>query len=65
MEDLIRLSKADESALPLKKSTLRKWKHLRKHPELFVTFGSTVFVDLQVLKQLIEAGRGSHAKSGG
>lgn len=63
MHDLIRLSKADETALPLKKSTLYKWKHLQKHPDLFVKLGSAVFIDLKMLNKLIEAGRGTHAKA--
>lgn len=54
--NLIRLSKAD--SLPLTKATLYKWKHLRKHPRLFVKLGGALFVDLEVLKEIIEAGRG-------
>lgn len=53
---LIRLSKAH--SLPLAKATLYKWKHLRKHPRLFVKLGGALFVDLEVLKEIIEAGRG-------
>jgi hypothetical protein len=53
--NLIRLSKAD--SLPLAKATLYKWKHLRKHPRLFVKLGGALFVDLDVLGQIIEAGR--------
>jgi hypothetical protein len=53
--NLIRLSKAD--SLPLRKSTLYKWKHLRKYPQLFVKLGGALFVDLNVLDEIIEAGR--------
>jgi hypothetical protein len=52
---LVRVSQAE--GLPLKKSTLYKWKHLNKHPELFVKLGGAVFVDLTVLGELIEQGR--------
>jgi hypothetical protein len=65
MENLLRVSKARENDLPLARSTLYKWKHRGKYPNLFVKLGSALFVDLNELKQLIEAGRGSHAKSGG
>lgn len=53
--NLIRLSKAD--ALPLCKSTLYKWKHLGKFPQLFVKLGGALFIDLNVLDEIIEAGR--------
>ncbi len=53
--NLVRLSKADN--LPLRKSTLYKWKHLHKFPELFVKLGGALFVDLKALDELIEAGR--------
>jgi hypothetical protein len=53
--DLVRLSKAD--SLPLCKSTLYKWKHLGKFPKLFVKLGGALFIDLNELEELIEAGR--------
>jgi hypothetical protein len=53
--NLIRLAKAD--SLPLCKSTLYKWKHLGKFPQLFVKLGGALFVDLNVLDEIIEAGR--------
>jgi len=53
---LVRLSKAD--FLPLKRSTLYKWKHIGKYPELFVKLGGAVFVDLDYLEKIIETGRG-------
>jgi len=53
--NLIRLAKAD--SLPLRKSTLYKWKHLGKFPRLFVKLGGALFVDLNVLDEIIEAGR--------
>jgi len=53
--NLVRVSKAD--SLPLSKATLYKWKHLKKHPGLFIKIGGALFVDLKVLNKIIEAGR--------
>ena len=53
--NLCRISKADD--LPFKKSTLYKFKHMGKYPELFVKIGGALFVDLKALDELIEAGR--------
>jgi hypothetical protein len=53
--DLVRLAKAD--SLPLCKSTLYKWKHLGKYPQLFVKLGGALFVDLNALEEVIESGR--------
>ncbi|MGA8141171.1 MAG: hypothetical protein WB948_10830 [Desulfobaccales bacterium] len=53
--NLVRVSKAD--ALPIKRSTLYKWNHLRKFPQLFLKVGGMLFVDLDVLDGVIEAGR--------
>jgi hypothetical protein len=53
--NLIRLAKAE--GLPLQKSTLYKWKHLGKYPQIFVKLGGALFVDLVALENLIEAGR--------
>ncbi len=53
--NLVRLSKAND--LPVKKSTLYKWRHLKKYAGLFVKFSGMLFVDLDVLDELIEAGR--------
>jgi hypothetical protein len=53
--NLLRVSQADN--LPFKKSTLYKWKCLKKFPGLFVKFAGVLFIDLDVLGELIEAGR--------
>jgi hypothetical protein len=53
--NLVRISQA--GGLPLKKSTLYKWKHLNKHPELFVKLGGAVYVDLDAFERFIEEGR--------
>jgi hypothetical protein len=55
MKNLVRLAKAD--SLPLCKSTLYKWKHLKKHPQLFVKLGGALFIDLDALQELVEASR--------
>lgn len=56
---LVRISKTKgREDIPLKTPTLYKWWHTRKHPELFVKLGSALFVDLDRLDTLIEAGRG-------
>jgi hypothetical protein len=53
--NLVRLSQAE--GLPLKKSTLCKWKHLGKCPRLFVKIGGALFIDLNVLQEVVELGR--------
>lgn len=53
--NLVRVSKGE--SLPLEKSTFYKWHHLRKHPRLFIKLGGALFVDLNVLDEIIEAGR--------
>jgi hypothetical protein len=53
--NLLRLSKVQ--SLPLSKAMLYKWKHLKKHPQLFVKIDGALFVDLLELDRIIEAGR--------
>jgi len=56
--NLLRISKISKSDnLPVERSTLYKWKHLKKHPSLFVKLGGALFVDLDVLDEIIESGR--------
>ena len=57
MKNLVRLSKAIPGTLSLAKATLYKWKHLGKFPQLFVKLGGALFVDLNELQKIIEAGR--------
>jgi hypothetical protein len=38
---------------------LYKWKHTRKFPKLFVKLGGALFVDVNALQEIIEAGRGA------
>jgi hypothetical protein len=59
MKNLVRLSKVnDHPDIPLKASTLYKWRHVKKYPGLFVKVGGAVFVDLNELGKIVEAGRG-------
>lgn len=55
MKNLVRISKVN--SLPVAKSTLYKWKHLGKFRRLFVKFGGMLFVDLDELGEIMEAGR--------
>ena len=55
MENLVRVSKAKN--LPFKPQTFYKWYHLKKHLEIFVKFSGALFVDLEALKRVMEAGR--------
>ena len=60
MSNLLRLSKVNSTpGFPLKASTMYMWHHKQKHPEIFVSLGGAVFVDLDALGKLIEAGRQS------
>jgi hypothetical protein len=56
MQNLVRVSKAE--GLPFKQQTFYKWFHLGKYPEIFVKFGGGLFVDLDRLDEVLEAGRG-------
>ena len=56
MKNLVRLCKAN--CLPLSRSTMYKWRHIGKYPELFVKLGGAVFVDLDYLEKIVEQGRG-------
>jgi len=57
MKNLLRICKVNSvSGFPLRASTLYKWVHCRKHPELFVRLGGAVFVNLTELDKLIRKG---------
>ncbi len=63
MARLLRISKVNQTpGFPLKASTMYKWIHCQKHPELFVRLGGAVYVDLDRLEGLINAGRKQAAK---
>lgn len=60
MTNLLRVSKVNEApGFPLRKSTLYKWLHCGKHPELFVRLGGAVYVNLDKFDELIQNG-GTH-----
>jgi hypothetical protein len=55
--NLIRISRVNDTpGFPLRASTLYKWVHVRKHPELFVRLGGAVFVNIDRLNELISKG---------
>ncbi len=71
MTNLLRVSRVnDRPDFPLRASTLYKWIHKQRHPELFVRLGGAVYVNLDKLDEVIRKGgtkqkaRGSavHAK---
>ncbi len=55
LENLIRLSKANN--LPIKKSTLYKWSHFGKNPELFIKVNGMVFIDVERLERFLDRHR--------
>lgn len=58
MENLVRISRSDKDPrVPVKPSTLYKWKHTNRYPGLFVQLGGAVFIDLDRLGKIAEAGR--------
>lgn len=55
--NLVKISKVDEiPGFPIKKSTLYKWHHLQKYPELFVHIGGAVFVNMDKFEELVAQG---------
>lgn len=56
--NLIRLSKVTPGRVPVAKSTLYKMRTTKRYPELFIKFGGAVFIDLDELDKILEAGRG-------
>ena len=61
--NLLRISKVNDTpGFPLRASTLYKWIHVRKHPELFVKLGGAVFVNLTKLDAFIASGGTRGAK---
>ncbi len=55
LENLIRLSEANN--LPIKKSTLYKWSHFGKNPELFIKVNGMVFIDTLRLERFLDKHR--------
>lgn len=57
MRNIIRVSKANDRELPFRAQTFYKWHHVHKHPELFIKCGKSLFLDLDRLDEILEAGR--------
>ncbi len=58
-KNLVRISKINSLPnFPIRAATAYKWRTLRKHPDLFIELGGAVFMDLDRLDRLLEAGRG-------
>jgi hypothetical protein len=55
MKNFIRVSQAKN--LPFRPSTLFKWHHLGRYPEIFSKVGTSLFVDIEKLAALFENGR--------
>jgi len=55
MENLCRVSEAKKRNLPVASSTLYKWHHLKRYPEIFRKFSGFLFVDIKALEDLIAA----------
>jgi hypothetical protein len=62
---LARLSKDQkDSRLPFENSTFYAWHHRKKHPEIFIKIGRSLFIDLRELDELIEKSRVKQNRSG-
>jgi hypothetical protein len=56
--NLVPLARADQDPrVLLKRSTLYKHKHTKKHPKQFVKIGGRVFIDLNEQDKILEASR--------
>lgn len=55
--NLVRVRRA-KGQLPLASATFYKWHHVKKYPEIFIKIGGALFVDLDRLEKILEAGRG-------
>jgi hypothetical protein len=47
----------EQPEFPYKPATMYRWHHVGKFPEIFLKFNGTLFVDLEALYRLIDAGR--------
>ena len=54
-KNLVRVSKAD--SLPIRKSTLYKWHHMRTFPQIFIKLSGMLFVDIDELDKLLDSNR--------
>ena len=65
MRNLLRVSKISEQDFPISPSTLYKWRHTNKYPELFIKLGGFLFIDLSELDRLCQTNRLSKKERGG
>lgn len=52
----LRVAAIKPGQVPVSPTTLYKWHHLGKHPELFKKLSGFLFLDLEALGRLLEAG---------
>lgn len=55
--NLVRVRRA--KGLPFAPATLYKWHHIKKYPKIFLKVSGALFVDVDALHEIIEAGRGA------
>lgn len=60
--NLVRVRRA--KGLPFAPATFYKWHHTKKYAEIFIKVGGSLFVDLDRLEKIFEAGRGKGGNSG-
>lgn len=57
MVNLVRISKVNDTPnFPVRASTLYKWRHLGRFPEIFVDLGGGAFVNLDRLDEVVRGG---------
>ena len=57
MTNLLRVSRVNDRAdFPVRSSTLYKWRHTKRYPELFVTLGGGLYINLDKLEELVRKG---------
>jgi hypothetical protein len=58
MKNWVQVSKIDQTpGVPIATATAYKWNHLKRFPQLFHKIGGKLFLDLDRLYQLAEAGK--------
>jgi hypothetical protein len=61
MTNLLRVSKINPKKgprnFPLERSTVYKWAHCRKYPEIFTRIGGALFVNLDKFYAMAESGK--------
>ncbi len=58
MRNLIHVARLNETpGSPIRTSTAYKWNHVRRFPELFLHVGGKLFIDMDKLFAMAEAGK--------